>query len=183
MDLRSITEFLIDMWNYIVIAAIAVLVLTFVIAFQPVAGNSMHPNLEEGNVIVISKFAYKIGKPGRNDIVVLRDKKNKSFVKRIIGLPGEKIEYMNNILYVDGDGYKEKFLGEDITTHNFLFEDICSLKDCPDGVIPENMYMVMGDNRPQSEDSRTPSFGLVKKSQLKGKFLIRIWPINQMGKV
>ena len=183
MDLRNITEFLRDMWNYIVIILIVVIIFTFVVAFQPVAGNSMHPNLKEGNVIAVSKFAYKLGKPKRNDIVVLKDKNNKSFVKRIIGLPGEKIEYLDNYLYIDGDAFKEKFLGEDIVTSSFLFEDICSIEDCPKGVIPADMYLVMGDNRPQSDDSRNPEFGLVSKKQLKGKMLIRIWPLNQFGKV
>lgn len=183
MDFRDITEFIRDIWSYLVIVLILVIIFTFLVSFQPVAGNSMYPNLEEGNVIVISRFSYKMGKPKRNEIVVLKAEDNKSFVKRIIGLPGEKVEYMDNILYINNEPYRESFLGEGIKTGNFLFEDICKEEDCPDGVIPEGMYMVMGDNRPQSEDSRTAAFGLVKKDQLKGKMFIRIWPVNKIGKV
>ena len=65
--------------------------------------------------------------------------------------------------------FKEVFLNSDVVTYNFLFEDICSLDECPDGVIPKNKYLVLGDNRPESIDSRDKTFGLVDKSEIKGK--------------
>ena len=62
-----------------------------------------------------------------------------------------------------------------------MFVDICSIEDCPLGVIPEDMYLVLGDNRSESSDSRDPSFGLVSKEQIKGKAIFKIWPINRFG--
>lgn len=179
MDLREVTEFLRDFAGYIVTALVIILVFTFVVSLQPIAGNSMSPTLEEGQVVMVSKLFKNYQ---RNDIVVIKVN-SKFYVKRIIGLPGERIDYLNGILKIDNVSYKETFLKEDVVTSNFLFEDICSSKECPDGVIPENMYLVLGDNRPESMDSRDSSFGLINKKSIKGKAFFKIWPINNLGSV
>ena len=90
---------------------------------------------------------------------------------------------MNGFLYIDSKPYRETFLDESVITYNFLFEDICPAKDCPMGVIPENKYFVMGDNRPDSRDSRDITFGLVDKNEIKGKVFFKVWPLSEMGKV
>ena len=182
MDLREVTEFLKDALWYIVAIIVLIFILTFVVAFQGVAGNSMTPTLEDGQIVLVSRFSYYFTFPKRNEIVVL--KKNKmSYVKRVIGLPGEKIEYLNGILYVNGKAYKEDFLDDTVVTSNFLFEDICSKKDCPDGVIPSDKYLVLGDHREASEDSRSSSYGLVDKKELKGKVIFKVFPLSDMGRV
>lgn len=177
-DWREISEFMRDAGKYIVLIAVMILLFTFVVVFQPVAGNSMNPTLKEGDVLIISKLSKNLQ---RNEIVtvIVNDK---SFVKRVVGLPGEKVEYMNDVLYIDGVGQREDFLNG-VKTNNFLFVDICDEEKCPDGVIPEDMYLVLGDNRPESEDSRSPKFGLVSKDQIIGKAIFRIWPITKMGSV
>jgi signal peptidase I len=142
----------------------------------------MVPTLEEGNVVLVSKFSYKISDIKRNDIVTLVVNK-KSYVKRVIGLPGEDIKYLKNILYINDDPYTEDFLGKNIETSGFTLEDICKKDECPDGVIPEGKYLVLGDNRPESEDSRTPSFGLVSEKQIKGKVFLRVWPLTKISKI
>lgn len=182
MDLREIKEFLRDCSIYIITIAIVVIVLVFIVSFQPIAGNSMYPTLQEGDVVVLSKFSYNISKVKRNDIVVV-NVNGKSYVKRVIGLPGEDIKYLKNVLYINGDPYTENFLGDDIETSGFTLDDVCKENECPDGVIPEDKYLVLGDNRPESEDSRTNTFGLVEKKQIKGKAILRIWPINSLGKI
>lgn len=182
MDLREVTEFLRDAAGYIATIAVMIFIFVFVVAVQPIAGNSMSPTLEDTELSLVSKFTYKISKPQRNEIVILwKDKK--SYVKRIVGLPGENIKYLNGILYINDVPFRETFLDESVVTSNFMFEDICSLEDCPDGVIPENKYLVLGDNRPESMDSRDNSFGLVDKKELKGKVFARIWPLSKLGKV
>ena len=143
----------------------------------------MYPNLNEEDMVIVSKLFYKIRNPKRNEIVNVKDDIGKSYVKRIIGLPGEKVEYLNNILYINDKPYQENFITEDITPSNFLFEDICSIEDCPLGVIPENMYLVLGDNRDESVDSRTPEFGLRNKKDIKGQVIFKVYPFNKMGKV
>lgn len=182
MDLREVTEFFNDFSKYIITIVIMILIFTFVIAFQPIAGNSMFPTLEEGNVVLLSRLSSRFGDFERNEIVSLKSD-GKSFVKRIIGLPGESVDYLNGVLYINDEGFDETFLSDDIVTSNFLFEDICSKEECPEGVIPDDMYLVLGDNRPESEDSRTTTFGLVEKKQIQGKVFFRVWPIQDFGNV
>lgn len=178
MDFREVTEFLKDMSKYIITFVIMLLIFVFIVSFQPVAGNSMHPTLQEGNVVAVSKIRsnYK-----RNNIVVFKNTEGKSFIKRIVGLPGEEVHYLNGYLYINDTPYKETFLDENIKTGNFMFSDICDETKCPNGIIPDNMYLVLGDNRPESEDSRSSSIGLVSKSQIGGKVVLRIWPLNSLG--
>ena len=180
MDLREVVEFFRDFMWYIIAFVVIVFVLTFVVAFQTVAGNSMDPTLKDGQIVLVSKFSYKISKITRNDIVVLKNH-GKSYVKRVIGLPGEKIEYLDGFLYVNDEPFKESYLTSDVLTYNFMFVDVCSLEDCPDGKIPDNKYLVMGDNRPESIDSRDPSFGLVDKSEIKGKVFFKLWPFGNIS--
>ena len=182
MDLREVTEFLKDTAGYIIFLGVMIIIFTFIIAFQPVAGNSMAPTLEDGQITLVSKFAYFVNTPKRNEVVVLK-KNKKSYVKRIVGLPGESVKYLNGLLYINDKPFKETFLSSDVLTYNFLFEDICSLEECPDGVIPKNKYLVLGDNRPESIDSRDNTFGLVDKSEIKGRIFFKIFPFNNMGGV
>lgn len=182
MDLREIKEFFRDCAIYLVTFGIMAFILVFIVSFQPIAGNSMVPTLNEGNVVLVFKPAYLFGDIKRNEIVTL-NVNGKSYVKRVIGLPGEDIKYLKNVLYIDDQPYEETFLGDDVETSGFTLEDICKENECPDGKIPENKYLVMGDNRPESEDSRTSTFGLVDKKQIKGKVFFKIWPLNDFGNV
>ena len=182
MDLREVTEFFRDFAGYIITIGVIIFIFTFVVAIQPIAGNSMAPTLEDAEISLVSRFSYLFGKPNRNDVVVLR-KDKKSYVKRIVGLPGENIKYLNGLLYIDEKPFRETFLSEDVVTSNFLFEDICNIDDCPDGVIPNGKYLVLGDNRPESMDSRDSTFGLVDKKEIKGKVIFIAWPVSKMKKV
>lgn len=182
MDLRDIKEFFRDFFGYIVTFVIIVLVFTFVIAFHPVAGNSMTPTLEEGDITVVSKFYNHLFDIKRNQIAIVK-KGSKTYIKRVIGLPGENIYYLNNTLYVNGEKQKELFLSEDLHTNNFMLEDVCTEELCSDGVIPKDYYLVLGDNRVDSIDSRDNEFGLVKKDEIQGIVLFRIWPVNKIKKL
>lgn len=182
MDLREVKEFLRDFSIFFITVGVLIIVFMFIVSFQPIAGNSMVPTLEEGNVVLVSKFSYLFGYIKRNDIVTLKVN-GKSYVKRVIGLPGEDIKYLKNVLYINDSPFTENFLKEGIETSGFTLDDVCKENECPDGKIPKDKYLVLGDNRPESEDSRTKTFGLVSKKQIKGKVFFKIWPINNMGKV
>ncbi len=182
MDLRGVNEFFKDTFKYIIVIILTMIVFLYVISFQQIYESSMSPTLKDGDVTVLSKINYKLFEIKRNDIVALKTLDGKLYVKRIIGLPGEEIHYLDNILYINNVGYDEKFLSADVHTNNFLFEDICSKLDCPDNKIPEDMYLVLGDNREDSLDSRDKSLGLVKKDQIIGRSILKIWPLNEIGK-
>ena len=92
-------------------------------------------------------------------------------IKRVVGLPGDYIEYKDNYLYVNGEKYKEPFINN-VETEDF------SLKDLGYDKIPDDMYLVLGDNRENSLDSR--SYGLIKKKQIIGKAFFKIWPIGKI---
>ncbi|NLC48591.1 MAG: signal peptidase I [Tenericutes bacterium] len=179
-DLRELKEFIKDTMGYVIALAIFIFVFTFIVAVAPIAGNSMNPTLNDGDMVIVSRFTYKISKVQRNDIIIFKDANNKKYVKRIIGLPGEKIDYINGYLIVNGETFEEN-ISTAYLTNNFLFSDICSIKDCPNSVIPDNKYLVLGDARDISQDSRDHTIGLVDKKDIIGEIVYKIWPISNFG--
>ncbi|MBO4245957.1 MAG: signal peptidase I [Bacilli bacterium] len=172
MDFRDIVEFFKDAFKYIAVVIVVLLLFIFVMGLQQIVGPSMEPNLKEGDILIVNKLLYHIGKIKRNDIVVITEEE-KYMVKRVVGLPGEHIEYKDNYVYVDGEKYRETFIDtEKVKTEDFKLEDLGYDK------IPEGMYLVLGDNRENSKDSR--DYGLVPKKQIVGKAWLRIWPFNKI---
>lgn len=169
MDLRNITEFIKDASKYIIVIIFVLLFFIFVMGLQQVIGPSMNPTLNEGDIIITNKFIYRFKSIERNDIVVI-SQDEKYMIKRIVGLPGETVEYQNNDVLINGKAYKETFTNSE--TEDFTIQDLGY------DVIPEDMYLVLGDNRENSLDSRT--FGLISKNQIIGKAWIKIWPISKM---
>lgn len=168
-DLRGVKEFIKDTMKYILIIIAVLLVYLYIVSFQQVLGPSMQPNYQEGEIYLLNKLKYKIMKPKRFEVIVLNNKKSKFMIKRVIGLPGEHIEYRDDTLYVNGKIVAEKFsktLEPDAT--KILEKNI-------DLIIPEHCYYVMGDNRVNSEDSRM--FGCVLEKDIVGKVEFRIWPL------
>lgn len=168
MDLRDVKEFFKDAFKYIVVIALVFFIALFVVSFEQVVGPSMNDTLKSGDITIVNKFIYRFKKIKRNEIVSLKQN-DKVMVKRVIGLPGEHIEYKNNILYIDGTPYKENIKEK---TADFKLEDIGYDK------IPDDMYFVLGDNRINSNDSRT--FGLVKKNEIEGRVVLRLYPFNKI---
>ena len=168
IDLRGLKEFLKDTSKYIVVSILVLILFIYIISFQQILGPSMEPNYNEGEVYLLNKIKYKLFDIKRFDVIVLKSKKSKFMIKRIIGLPGEKIEYKDNNLYVNGKILEEKFKITGKTT-DFNIEKLNKT------IIPEDSYFVLGDNRENSEDSRV--FGFVKKDEIVGKVEFRLWPI------
>jgi signal peptidase I len=173
MDLRGLKEFIKDSLVVIITFVVTIGVFLFFISVQSVTGNSMHPNYLHGDFVIVSKGLSKITKPKRFDVVTVIDDQGKSYIKRIIGLPGETIHYLDNVLYVNEQPIVESFLNN-IETYSFFLEDVCR-KDCPNNVIPEGKYLLLGDNRTESLDSRDPLFGLRDKASIKGKVIFKIF--------
>ncbi len=170
MDFRSIVEFIKDTSKYIIVIIVVLFVFAFVLGLQQVVGPSMQPNLKEGDILLVNKLVYRFTSIKRFDVVVL-SQKDKYMIKRIIGIPGDSIEYKNNTLYINGIAYEEKFIDKNNSkTEDFVLEY---------KFIPDNMYFVLGDNRENSEDSR--DFGLIPKDYIIGKSWVQIWPINEIG--
>lgn len=172
MDWLSIREFLLDSLKYILILIIILFVLTFVFSVTQVVGNSMYPTLKDGEVMILNKFKYRFFDIQREDIISLKYADTKYLIKRVIGLPGEEVNIINNTLYINGKVYNEEYISKDLNYQDF------KLKDLGYDKIPEDMYLVLGDNRENSLDSR--DIGLIKKSDINGKISFRFWPINRL---
>ena len=171
MDFRGIKEFLKDSLGIIIIILVVLLVNIYIISFQQVVGPSMNSNLQSGDIVILNKLIYKIRNVRRCDVISF-EQDSKNMVKRVIGLPGEYIEYKDNYLYIDGVKYAEDYLDKDTITKNFKLEELPGHYT----KIPDGMYLVLGDNRTDSTDSR--DFGLIKKKDIKGKVSIRVWPLS-----
>ena len=156
---------------------ISVMVSFFIITFlyQPVKveGTSMLPELKDQDRLFINKFVYHFEKIERGDVVVFyypRDPQ-KSYIKRVIALPGDDLRIDRGRVYVNGDRVEEPY----VPRH---FEDTRSLDEL---VVPKGEYFVMGDHRSISSDSR--DFGPVERNLIYGKAVFVYWPMEQVGVV
>lgn len=149
---------------------------TFIADRTSVIGDSMEPNIHDGDYFILNKISYRFSEPERFDIVVFPYNNGQSnYIKRIIGLPGEKIE-------VKTDG--QIYINDKVLDEQFGVEIIRIIGDQPFPIIiPDNEYFVMGDNRNDSSDSRYQDVGTIPKADIIGKAGIRIWPLSDFGTV
>jgi signal peptidase I len=167
---------------------------TFVAEARWIPTGSMEPTLHgvqdqwKADKIIIDKVKYKFNNPERGDIVVFsptdelkKEQYNDAFIKRIIGLPGEKVEIKNGKVYINNKPLPEdKYLSSSVGTS----VEVCQTGPQPPFLakpetIPPNSYLVLGDNRSQSYDGRC--WGLVPRSNIIGRAVIRFWPLNKVG--
>ena len=156
--------------------AIAVVVPIRIFIAQPfiVSGSSMVPTFDDGQYLIIDEISYRLNDPQRDDVVVFRypNDQKKFFIKRIIGLPNEKIDIKGSVITITNAGHPSGFTLDqsyikNTANNNTHFE------------LKNDEYFVMGDNRPASYDSRY--WGAVPKKLLIGKVFLRLLPINKMG--
>ena len=173
MDWLSIRELLIDTFKLVIVVFIILFLMIYVVSVTQVVGNSMKSTLNDGDVLILSKASYRIFDVKRGDIISLDYEDTKYLIKRVIGLPGDDIDIIDNQLYINGEVYKEDYLDDNLNYDDF------SLQDLGYATIPEDYYLVLGDNREDSIDSR--EIGLISKDEINGKIVLRIWPINKIS--
>lgn len=158
---------------------LAFIVRMFFFAPIVVDGPSMLPTLHDGDQMIVNKFSYRIHEPERFDIIVFHASAQKDFIKRVIGVPGEHVEVVDNVLYIDGEAVEEPFLEEKNGLYQSAVNDF-SLETLPGGYeeIPEGHVLVLGDNRSNSTDSRM--LGLISMDQIVGKTSLIYWPFNRL---
>ncbi len=164
----------------VVVVSLAIIIPIRYYLIQPfyVKGASMEPNFFDKEYLIIDELSYRFHEPVRGDIVVFRYPRNPEeyFIKRVIGLPGEKVQIKDGAVYIfdnahpDGVKLSEPYLADDVKTYG-LNEDVTALS--------ASEYYVLGDNRNASKDSR--SFGPVDKKFVTGRVLFRGWPFNRVG--
>lgn len=161
----------------------ALIVRSFIFSPIIVDGDSMNPTLRDQDQMIVNKFIYHFQEPKRFDIVIFHAPEEKDFIKRVIGLPGERVEVKNNQLYINDTVIKQPFLEPQadfemeypIVTYDFTLESITNGKYKE---IPEGYILVLGDNRVNSKDSRW--LGLISEDQIVGKTELIYWPMNRM---
>lgn len=158
-----------ELLPYVIIIIVVILIRTFIVTPVIVDGTSMTPTLADNQVLILKKYdkSYK-----RFDIAVL-DYNGTRLVKRVVGLPGEEVEYKQGKLYINGKEIKENF--KHGKTTDFVLEQVGYDK------IPKDYYFVMGDNRTNSTDSRT--VGLIHKSDILGETNFSLFPFNRFGSI
>jgi len=158
--------------SYVLVILIAIIIKTFIFSPVKVNGNSMMPTLKDGDIMILNEIGYLLNGIERFDIVVANVDGEK-LIKRVIGLPGESVEYIDNNLYINGELIVENFTHED--TNDF------SLSELGASVIPDNHYFLVGDNRSNSKDSR--SIGFVHSGHILGKTNFIIFPFSRISSV
>jgi len=152
---------------------------TYLFAPILVDGASMEPTLHDRERIVLNKFGVDIEDIERFDVIVFHATEEKDYIKRVIGLPGDYIEYKDDVLYVNNKAYDENYLDEykeqeiGQLTEDFTLDEITG-----SATVPEGQLFVMGDNRQNSLDSRI--IGTIPIDQVVGKANLIYWPIHDI---
>lgn len=154
-----------------IIGAVLIVIRFFVAEPHKVSGSSMVPNFHDGDYIITNKLAMRLSLPERGEVVILQNPRNPDqvFIKRVIGLPGDKIKVSGGQVYINGSVLSEPYLPSNTVTMSGAF-----LAENEEIVIPDNQYFLMGDNRGGSSDSR--EWGPVRRELVIGQALFRYWP-------
>ncbi len=163
--------FLKELFITLGLALVIFLLLQTTIQSSIVLGSSMEPGLEDGQRLIINKAVYHFRDPARGDVIILHPpiEPQKEYVKRVIGIPGDTIEVRNGVVYINGSPLYEPYIKETPRNNFSPF------------TVPENNYFVMGDNRNNSNDSRTG--WTVTSDNIIGEAWLRIWPLSKWGTV
>lgn len=161
---------------FAVVFTVVLLVERFVMQPVQVEGSSMEPTLANENHLLLEKLTYLVADPERFDVVVFQpfeEEEELFYIKRIIGLPGERIYINNNIIYINGEPLLENYGKENVINDPGMASN--------EIVLGEGEYFVMGDNRNHSRDSRDASVGVVKRDSMIGRAWCRVWPLSKIG--
>lgn len=165
----------IGIWLRDLIISLAISAFIIVFLYQPVKveGTSMMPSLEDQERIFVNKFVYRLEPIERGDIVVFRYPRDpsKSYIKRVIGMAGDRIRIEGGQVYVNDVALDETYVPTEYTDS----------RSYPEIVVPTQSFFVLGDHRSMSNDSR--DFGSVNQSFIYGKAVFGYWPMEKMGRV
>lgn len=167
-------EIILDRLQVIIISlTIIIIIENFVFSFAIVKGESMSPTLSTKDRLLVIKIPYIYEQFNKGDLVVFNPpdspEQNEMFVKRVIARGNDHFLIREGVLYINGEKQTEGYISaEDYLARSY---------DYIEGTVPPDMYFVMGDNRNNSNDSRT--FGFVSKDKIKAKVLLKVWPLNE----
>lgn len=174
---RGIIDFVMDILETVVfMGSLFIVVYLFILQPNQVKGASMEPNFYSGEYILTSKITYKFRPPQRGDVVVFKSPKNPDidYIKRIIALPQDKVLIQNGEISVNGQHIEETYIPNKTNLWEGGF-----VKEGVQISIPQDYYLVFGDNRPRSSDSR--EFGPIPSESIIGQVIYRYFPAVKIG--
>ena len=173
---KKLKDILSNSLFFLFVVLLSFLIIKFVGQRTVVIGPSMMPTLQDGNNLVVDKISYRFKEPERFDIVIFpfRNNSGNTYIKRIIGLPGETVRIdKEGVIYINDEVLDESYGREIIQNPGNALEGV---------TLKSNEYYVLGDNRNDSEDSRF-SVGVVYRYEIIGKAVFRMWPFAEIGPV
>jgi signal peptidase I len=173
VPVRSVPVLAVWLRDLIISLAISAFIIVFLYQPVKVEGTSMMPSLDDQERIFVNKFVYRWEPIERGDIVVFRYPRDpsKSYIKRVIGVPGDQIRIDAGQVYVNG-----QVVEEDYVPPAYADE-----RSYPEIMVPPNSYFMLGDHRSMSNDSR--DFGPVKEGYIFGKAVFGYWPVDKLGRL
>lgn len=180
--LIKLGEIFLDLFQTIVLA-LSLFVIMYLFFLQPhqVKGSSMTPSFQDKEMLLTDKISYRFRQPQRGDVIIFKALPSEpcadiecEYIKRVIGLPNERVKIQDSLVYINGQKLKEDYLppGTKISPGSFLEEGV-------EQKIPEGEYLTLGDNRSHSRDSR--EFGPIPKERIVGKAWLIYWPYKALG--
>jgi len=151
---------------------IVILIQQFIFMAVEVQGASMAPTFSDGERVIVWQLFYT---PEPFDVIVLEHTDGNHHIKRVLGIPGDRVDYINGELFINDELIEEPYTMPEPSRYGFVLEELCQFDDC--SVIPDAYFLVLGDNRNRSGDSR--QYGLVHESQIMGRVVLRFWPFNE----
>ncbi len=177
--MKSIFFFIWETSKIVIIALLIVIPIRYFI-FQPffVRGQSMEPNFQNGNYLIVDEISYRLRNPQRGEVIVFKYPMNPSqrYIKRIVGLPNETVEIQDGKVSV----YNQNGVPQIIDEFNYLPESIQTLGNI-ELKLADSEYFVLGDNRPLSSDSRR--WGVLPRENIIGRVFLRVWPFAALAMV
>ena len=162
---------------FVIVIAAMLLIIHYVGQRTEVSGSSMENTLSDGDNLIVDKLSYRFHDPERFDIIVFpfQFQDNTYYIKRIIGLPGETVQNMDDgSIYINGEKLEENY-GMEVIKPETIGRATEPIE------LGDDEYFVMGDNRNNSSDSRTDMVGNIKRENIIGKAWLRIWPVSDFG--
>ncbi|MCW1949538.1 MAG: signal peptidase I [Candidatus Shapirobacteria bacterium] len=166
-----------------IVLALSVFVLFYLFVAQPneVKGSSMFPTFKNGEYLLTEKISYQFNNPQRGDVVIFKAPPSEpcaedecEYIKRVIGLPGDRVMVKEGDVFVNGEMIDQSFLPEKVYTSEGEY-----MAEGEEKEVPEGEYLCFGDNRPNSRDGR--EFGPINRDLIIGKAFLRYWPIGSIG--
>lgn len=158
-----------DLWDWtrsiLIAVVLAMLIRMFLFEVFVVEGKSMYPTLMETERLMVNKIVYRFEEPRRGDIIVFEYEPGRDFIKRVIGVEGDRIEIRNGRVLLNGRVLEEPYLADDMIMYDYNPQ-----------VVPPGYLFVLGDFRQNSMDSRDPRVGFVSEEYLKGRAFFIFWP-------